>query len=336
MKLYAYSIIKKLPNAKKVAAISCFVFIAFLIFLILTPWQQFAIGKGRVIAYSPTERQYTVNAPVNGRIHKWYVNEGDKVKVGELIVAIADNDPKLISRLELERNAVLLRIDALERSVAAGESNVIRQKKLYELGISSKRKYELAQIEYAGYQSELAKIKVEKIDVEIRLARQKSQVIKASANGIIFQRVAGQENVIVKAGEVLARIVPSTDSRAVALWVDGNDIPFVRLNQKARLQFEGWPAIQFRGWPGLAVGTFEGKIAFIDPTDNGQGLFRTVIIPTEKWPDIQFLRQGVLVHGWVQLGRVPLWYELWRQFNGFPPVSQEQQKPVKRHTKINV
>lgn len=336
MKLYAYSIIKKFPNIKKVAFITFFVFLSAIIFIILIPWQQFAIGNGRVIAYSPTERKYTVNATVNGRIRKWHVVEGQHVKEGDLIVAISDNDPNLISRLEFEKKAVLSRIDAFERAVKAGESNVKRQEKLYKLGISSKRKYELSQIEYAGYQSELAKANVEKIDVEIRLARQKSQEVKASADGIIFQRLAGQENVIVKAGQVLAHIVPSTLSRAVALWIDGNDIPFVRLGQKARLQFEGWPAIQFRGWPGLAVGTFGGEIAFIDPTDNGQGLFRTVIVPTEKWPEAHFLRQGVMVHGWVQLGRVPLWYELWRQFNGFPPESQDHQKPVKRKMKIPI
>ncbi len=51
------------------------------------------------------------------------------------------------------------------------------------------------------------------------------------------------------------------------------------------------------------------------------GLFRTVIVPDGAWPEPVFLRQGVRVHGWVQLGKVPLWYELWRQFNGFPPES---------------
>ena len=139
--------------------------------------------------------------------------------------------------------------------------------------------------------------------------------------GYIFRRLTGQQNVFVQTGQVLAQIVPDTPSRAIELWVSGRDIPFVRLNQIARLQFEGWPAIQFRGWPEMAVGTFAGKVSFIDATDNGAGMFRVVISPTEKWPDQVFLRQGVRVHGWVQLGRVPIWFELWRQFNGFPPQS---------------
>jgi multidrug efflux pump subunit AcrA (membrane-fusion protein) len=263
-----------------------------------------------------------VNSPINGRISQWHVNEGSHVNPGDVIVDISDTDHRYVSRLQTERQAILSRIDAAQHAIAAGLSNLNRQKKLYEQGINSKRQYELAQIEYAKYQNELAQTRIDLIDVEIRLSRQKAQTVKADSKGVIFRRITGQNSVIVKMGDVLAQIVPKTESRAVALWIDGNDIPFVRLHQKARLQFEGWPAVQFRGWPEIAVGTFGGTVAFIDPTDNAQGLFRVVIVPTEPWPNVRFLRQGVRVHGWIQLGRVSLWYELWRQYNGFPPESQ--------------
>ncbi len=64
-------------------------------------------------------------------------------------------------------------------------------------------------------------------------------------------------------------------------------------------------------------------------TDNGKGKFRILAVPDEdaeradprsRWPSKAYLRQGVRVHGWVLLSRVRLGYELWRQFNGFPPV----------------
>jgi len=41
------------------------------------------------------------------------------------------------------------------------------------------------------------------------------------------------------------------------------------------------------------------------------------------WPSARWLRQGVRANGWVLLQRVPLWYEVWRQLNGFPPVITE-------------
>lgn len=321
MTRHAYQLIKKLPSTRKVGMIIFLILFSIMVFLSATPWQQFALGNGKVIAFSPTERLHTVNAPITGRIKQWYVNEGMRVKAGDPLVAMIDNDPQLLARLALEKEAVILRIKSSEQMIVAGKANVDRQKKLYQEGINSKRQYELAQIEYAKYQNELAQARIDKVDIDVRIARQKTQLIKAHAPGIVFKRLAGQQSVVVKDGDVLVQIVPETTSRAVELWIDGNDIPFVRLNQKARLQFEGWPAIQFRGWPEIAVGTFGGVVSFIDPTDNGMGLFRAVIIPDGDWPDPAFLRQGVRVHGWVQLGTVPLWYELWRQFNGFPPES---------------
>lgn len=324
MKLHAYAMIRKLPEPKKIAKIIFIVLVVILLFLGMTPWQQFALGNGKVIAFSPTDRLHTINSPVSGRIKKWYVNEGMEVKPGDPIVDITDNDPELLARLEMEKKALLARIEAAEQAIKAGKANLERQKSLYQQGINSKRQYELAQIEYAKYQNELAQTRIDKVNIDVRIARQQTQIIKAQAVGIILKRLTGQESVVVKEGEVLAQIIPKTQSRAVELWIDGNDIAFVRLHQKARLQFEGWPAIQFRGWPAIAVGTFGGTVSFIDPTDNGLGLFRTVIVPDEPWPNPEFLRQGVRVHGWVQLGVVPLWYELWRQFNGFPPESGQE------------
>lgn len=321
MKLHAYKMIGKLPNPRKIGKIIFLVLVLLILFLSFTPWQQFALGNGKVIAFSPTERLHSVNSPISGRIKKWYVDEGMRVKPGDPLVDISDNDPQLLKRLGLEKNAVLLRIEAAEQALRAGKANLDRQKNLYHQGINSKRQYELAQIEYAKYQNELAQANIDKVNIEVRIARQQTQIIKAHVAGVIFKRITGQESVVIKEGDMLAQIIPETQSRAVELWIDGNDIPFVHLHQKARLQFEGWPAIQFRGWPEIAVGTFGGQVAFIDPTDNGMGLFRAVILPNEPWPEPAFLRQGVRVHGWVQLGEVPLWYELWRQFNGFPPES---------------
>lgn len=322
MTLHAYQMLGKLPKPQKILRVTLLVLMLILAFFLLTPWQQFALGNGKVMAFSPTERLHMVNSPISGRIKKWYVNEGTHVKPGDLIVDINDNDPNLLSRLTLEKEAIDLRIKAINQAMNAGKSNLLRQEQLYKEGINSKRQYELAQIDYSKYQNELAQASIDKLNINVRIARQKTQVIKAQTSGIIYKRLSGQESVVVNIGDVLAQIIPDTQSRAVELWINGNDVPFVRVNQTARLQFEGWPAIQFRGWPGIAVGTFGGVVSFIDPTDNGQGFFRVVITPSEAWPDTRYLRQGVRVHGWVQLGEVPLWYELWRQFNGFPPESQ--------------
>lgn len=322
----AYLHIKKFPNLNNIISKTLMVFTLFIIILLFLPWQQFAIGSGKVVAFSPTERSHTINTPISGRIKKWYVNEGMHVMKGDRVVTISDNDPHLLNRLDLEKKAVYLQIDAFQKSLSASKKNLIRQKNLYLQGISSRRQFELAEIEYAKYQNDLAKAQIDLINVEIKISRQKTQVIKAHVDGIFYKRLAGENSLVVQAGQVLAEIIPDTQSRVVALMVDGNDIPFLKVGQTARIQFEGWPAIQTPGWPSLAVGTFGGRVTFIDPTDNGSGFFRVMISPIERWPSLDYLRQGVIANGWVQLGRVPLWFEIWRQINGFPPESVKNEE----------
>ena len=138
MTMHSYRLLRKSPKPYKILKWSLGVLIFFIAFIIFIPWQQFSVGEGQVIAYSPTEREFQVNAPVGGRISRWYVNEGSIVKKGDPILLINDNDPKYMERLQLEKDAISLRIETAKRAVDAGISNVNRQKKLYGLGINLK------------------------------------------------------------------------------------------------------------------------------------------------------------------------------------------------------
>lgn len=381
--------------------------------LMVVPWQQNSPGKGRVSAYTPVERQQNIEAPIEGRLAKWYVQEGTQVREGDAIADIVDNDPEIMQRLEREKEALEERImaaknrfsavderilslrlsqtaavaaadarvrmardrvrsaeqglEAAEAAKKAAELNFERQEGLFEKGLSSKRTFELSELEKArtqveveraraslsaaksevaamqsdlsraqndtsagindatasraSAQSEIASAKVELARIEVRLARQSTQAIKAPRNGTILRVQARQGTEMVKAGDVLAILVPDTQERAVEMWIDGNDINLVRPGRKVRLQFEGWPAIQASGWPTLAVGTFGGRVAFVDASDDGKGKFRVMVVPSgeEAWPQASMLRQGTRANGWILLDRVSLAYELWRQLNGFPP-----------------
>jgi biotin carboxyl carrier protein len=164
-------------------------------------------------------------------------------------------------------------------------------------------------------------VRGEVLKLQTRLARQQTQTVIAPRDGTILRLLANPGAEMVKSGQPLAILVPDTTDRAVELWVDGNDLPLIVTETHTRLQFEGYPAIQFGGWPEFSAGSFGGKVALIDSTDDGKGNFRIVIVPEPNdipWPDARFLRQGVRVNGWVLLGQVTLGYELWRIFNGFP------------------
>lgn len=95
--------------------------------LAFIPWQQSVSGEGRVVAFAPLERQQELNAPIEGRITRWYVREGSKVKPGDLLLELTDNDPAILVRLREEREAVLARRTA---TVARVNSIVARQRSL--------------------------------------------------------------------------------------------------------------------------------------------------------------------------------------------------------------
>ncbi len=164
-------------------------------------------------------------------------------------------------------------------------------------------------------------------------------VITSPIDGYVHELLTFSGSAVVKEGDVLLTIVPKTQELAVELMIRGNDVPLLNLGDEVRLQFEGYPAIQFIGWPSAARGTFGGRIAVINPVDDGQGNFRILVTPAknqngtmdeEDWPDIRYLRQGVLANGWVllskdgKLSRVPLGFEIWRQLNGFPPIASSK------------
>ncbi len=171
--------------------------------------------------------------------------------------------------------------------------------------------------------AEVSKADKEMHDMESKVARQNTQQVTAPFDGYIVHLSSNGGSQLVKKGDPICTLVPYTKDRAVQIWLDGNDAPLVEAGRHVRLQFEGWPAVQFAGWPSVAVGTFGGTVVSVDMVDNGKGKFRCQILPdatdSEHWPEERFLRQGVRANGWVLLEQVPLWFEVWRKLNGFPP-----------------
>ncbi len=263
--------------------------------VLFIPWQQTAVGDGRVIAFDPAERLQIITANLDGNIEKWFVREGDRVKKGDVVARMADNDPDIVTRLKKEREALAREITALELSVA----------------LANKAR---AQKDLADAEGRLARL-------DTQIARQMTLEIRAPRDGIVQSILAGENSGLLKSGVPIAHIVPETDDRTVELYVNGVDLPFLRVGQDVRLQFEGWPVLQFSGLPQISTGTFLGTVSFIDPSDDGRGRFRLIAKRKEGavWPTPQQLRQGVRARGWVQMNRVPLWFEIWRLMNDLPP-----------------
>ncbi len=114
--------------------------------------------------------------------------------------------------------------------------------------------------------------------------------------------------------------MPSDYDLAVETFVEPIDLPLIHLEENVRVQFDGWPAIVFSGWPGASFGTYSGKVVAIETFISANGKFRVLVAPDkdkEEWPT--HVRVGSGARTIALLKDVPIWYEIWRQLNGFPP-----------------
>lgn len=132
--------------------------------LLIIPWQQTVAGSGRVVAYSPTERQQDIEAPVSGRIVRWHVVEGSRVKAGDPILDMADIDPHYMRRLEERLMADQDRIEAAKERSA-----------LYDAQTTAYEKVRVKKVE-------ALQLKVRMAEQKLKAAEQKVEVARATVD----------------------------------------------------------------------------------------------------------------------------------------------------------
>lgn len=190
----------------------------------------------------------------------------------------------------------------------------------------------------ADYRDKIAKSESEKstalsslYDVEATVTKMQNQIsnynirsgyyyVTAPQDGYISKALKNGVGETVKEGAELVSIVPSLSDFAVEMFVAPIDLPLVHVGNKVRLQFDGWPAIVFSGWPMVSYGSYGGNVVAIDNFVGTNGKYRVLVSPDKNdhpWP--KELRMGVAVKTMTLLDNVPIWYELWRKINGFPP-----------------
>ncbi len=123
-----------------------------------------------------------------------------------------------------------------------------------------------------------------------------------------------------KEGESLLTITPAQYDLAVETYVRPIDMPLMNIGEKVRVQFDGWPAIVFNGWESVSYGTYGARVVALENDISPNGMYRVLLAPDKEdhpWP--KELRVGSGAMTIALLNDVPIWYEIWRQVNGFPP-----------------
>ncbi len=190
----------------------------------------------------------------------------------------------------------------------------------------------------ADYKDKIAKANSDKFtalsgkyDTEATINKLQNQYNNYQIRNSLYHILAPQDGYInqarqvglgetIKEGAEIVSIMPSIYDLAVQMYVRPLDLPLFESGQKVMIQFDGWPAIIFSGWPGVSFGTYEGEVLAIDNFISTNQLYRVLVKPkstSHPWP--KQLRVGAGVKTSTLLKNVSLWYEIWRQINGFPP-----------------
>ena len=144
--------------------------------------------------------------------------------------------------------------------------------------------------------------------------------IKAPQNGYVNRALKSGLGENIKEGTPIVSIMPAEYDIAVETYISPNDFPLIQKGEKVRVWFDGWPTIVFSGWPNLSYGTFGGKIVAIENFISDNGKYRVLIAPDnkeQKWPKQLSIGSGAQTMA--LLDNVPIWFEIWRTLNGFPP-----------------
>ncbi|MEA1787188.1 biotin/lipoyl-binding protein [Arenibacter sp. GZD96] len=183
----------------------------------------------------------------------------------------------------------------------------------------SKAQSDMYTAQSSQYDSEAQVTKLENEFANYEMRRD-MYFILAPQSGYINRALQSGIGETFKEGDRLVGIMPSDIELAVETYVNPIDLPLLHVGEKARVLFDGWPAIVFSGWPNISFGTYGAKIYAIERFISENGKYRVLLAPDPEdnpWP--QEIRAGSGANTMSLLKDVPIWFELWRQINGFPP-----------------
>ena len=230
--------------------------------------------------------------------------------VEEKRLKLQETQAKLVS----QQNKLL----ASRNDVINAEIDINRIKAEYAEKVSKAQSDKFtAQSNRLDSEAQVSKLASEVTNYEIR---NDLYIVRAPQDGIINKAVQSGIGETFKEGDPLVRIMPANYELAVEMFVDPIDLPLLHIGEDVRIQFDGWPAIIFSGWPNASYGTYGGEVVAIETFISDNGKYRILVSPEEndhEWPE--GIRVGSGAQTMALLEDVPIWFELWRQLNGFPP-----------------
>ncbi len=231
-------------------------------------------------------------------------------EVEEKRLKTQETQAKLISQ---ENKLLTSRNDIINAQI---DLNRIQQEYAEKIAKARSDQY-TAQSSQFDAEAQVSKLETDRTNYQMR---NDLYFITAPQNGYINKAIFGGLGETFKEGEPLVNVMPADYDLAVETFVEPLDLPLIHLGEEVRVQFDGWPAIVFSGWPNVSYGTYGAKVVAVETFISDNGKYRVLLAPDENdhpWPTA--LRAGSGAYTIALLEDVPIWYELWRRLNGFPP-----------------
>ena len=258
-------------------------------------------------------------ARINEKIATTQYNRAETLQK-EGLAAVKDVEEKRLKLQETQAKLV-----SLENKYLANKNDLINAK------IELSRTEATYADKISKAQSDMYTAQSSQFDTEAQVTKLENQYtnykvrngllyILAPQDGFINKALKGGIGETFKEGEELVGIMPAKYELAVESYVRPIDLPLIHIGEKVRIQFDGWPAIIFSGWPNVSYGTYGAKVVAIENFISDNGKYRILLAPDDKdheWPEA--IRVGSGARTIALLEDVPIWFELWRQLNSFPP-----------------
>ncbi len=251
---------------------------------------QKVTGSGQI----RPEVQVKISARVAGKILKLYAEEGDRVKKGQLLVELDQEQYKAaFERAE----STLLSMRANEKKL---KSDLIRAKDLHEQGLMSEAEFEAVQASYEAAESNTRQAQASVKEAKDALAKTR---LHADMDGTVsmLNKEEGEIALGAQFQEDVIMIVADLTKMEAAIEIDENDVVNVSMGDTADVEIDAFADTTFKGVvtqiansatvKGLGtqeqVTNFEVTVALFDYNEKFRpGMSTTVDIITETRDDV--------------------------------------------------
>ena len=214
-----------------------------------SPSQSNAVltASGYVVA----QRKADVASKATGRLVFLGVVEGDKVKKGQIIARIEDNDIKA----QLDEAKANLKLN--ESNLELVKNNYERQKALLKTGSTTHLGYDQAEAEYKRTLAsiDLAKAKVREVEVALENTR-----IRAPFDGTVLTKNADVGEVVAPLGAGInskAAVVTLADMNSLQVEADVSEsnIEKIKIKQGCQITLDAYPSTYYDGFVAKIIPT---------------------------------------------------------------------------------